>query len=41
MKYKIINTATWKGLEKEVNKLIQEGWIPQGGAISGYQGCCI
>ncbi len=31
MEYKLVQTFTQKGLEKDVNDLIFEGWQPQGG----------
>ncbi len=38
MEYKIVSAMTLKGLEEEVNKMIKEGWVPQGGLSedSGY-----
>ncbi len=39
VQYQIVKTMTWKGLVEDVNKLIQKGWIPQGG-ISEYNGKC-
>ena len=32
MEYKIVRAITWKGFEKDVNNLIKDGWVPQGGA---------
>ncbi|MCB5228395.1 hypothetical protein JAO78_016445 [Alishewanella sp. 16-MA] len=31
MEYKLVKTLSYKGLVEEVNKLIKEGWVPQGG----------
>ena len=39
MQYQIIKTMTWKGLAKEVNKLIQEGWTSQGGVCVDTGSC--
>ena len=41
MQYKIVKTMTWIGLANDVNKLIQEGWIPQGGASIDSNRYCI
>jgi hypothetical protein len=34
MKYKIVQAGNVEGLEKEVNKLLAEGWKPIGGIHS-------
>lgn len=39
MEYDVIKSSTLKGLIKEVNKKISEGWKPQGGVFGvwGWQ----
>ncbi len=36
MEYKVVSAWTQKGLEKDVNELIFEGWKPQGGVTYNY-----
>ena len=41
MKYTIVYTSTLEDLIIKVSKLIQDGWIPQGGvceSVDGYTG---
>jgi hypothetical protein len=39
MEYRVVNTITYKGLVQEVNNLIKDGWIPQGG-VNLAEGKC-
>ena len=41
MEYRLVKTMSWKGLAKKVNKLIQEGWVPQGGPLEEKNGDCV
>ncbi|MDP5031894.1 hypothetical protein [Paraglaciecola sp.] len=41
MEYKLVKTHTYKGLIEEVNKLIKEGWIPQGGVFEDSVKYCL
>ena len=41
MEYKIVKTMSWVGLEKAVNQLMEEGWVPQGGPIEEESGYCV
>ncbi|MDP4486445.1 hypothetical protein CWB89_00230 [Pseudoalteromonas piscicida] len=41
MEYTLVKTATYKGLIKEVNELIKQGWIPQGGVMEDQNGRCL
>jgi len=41
VEYTLVKTATYKGLIKEVNDLIKQGWIPQGGVMEDKTGRCL
>lgn len=41
MEYTLVKTQTYKGLIEEVNKLIKQGWRPQGGVIEDQSGRCL
>ena len=38
MEYDILLTFTYKGMTKEINRKIKEGWIPQGGVFQASNG---
>jgi hypothetical protein len=40
MEYRVVKTITYKGLVQDINNLIKDGWIPQGG-VSVAEGWCI
>jgi len=41
MEYTLVKTLTYKGLIKEVNDLIKQGWIPQGGVMEDGDKKCL
>jgi len=41
MEYKLVITMSYRGLVKEVNKLIKEGWVPQGGVFEDSNKNCL
>jgi hypothetical protein len=38
MQYRVINVDTISSLERRVTEFISEGWIPQGGICTCYEG---
>ncbi|MCC5452876.1 hypothetical protein LMJ53_14200 [Rheinheimera sp. UJ51] len=41
MEYTLVITISYKGLIKEVNELIKQGWVPQGGVMEDKNGRCL